>query len=688
MFRKGLSIVLCLLLVLSVFTVIPFSVPAQVVDCAELGVESTGNATFDKFINTYPWRDGDPWGVRGPEIAPYDFGSCGAYAADFTYYCYNTSPRDGSYFSSTSEIQAGDVIVLGNAGDGTGHWFVVLKRNGNSLYTAEGNVGGKVRIGWNYTILSGNRFSEDSRAMTEAIHHGSAPDQNINLGTNFYSTIENPYSGTAVTGVDGNDVKSYALNSSLSQWWKFENCGNNNEYKITNCSYNKCIDVYCADNKNNTNVDLYTSNDTSAQRWYIRSASNGYVLIPKCAGSRCIDIEKVSSEDGANIQIFTCSSNNAQVFKIPYRLQSAPCDFGERFESTIVNTYSGKAVTNKDGSVKLYPVDGSYSQAWGFYRSSNLSYEIFSYCNWGSCLDVANGLPYNNTAVDIYSENNSAAQRWFIIKEGEGKYRLVPQISTGRTLDIKDGNTADGNTFQIYDYNKTNAQYYSIDPDGSFFTPLDYGEHFKAKIVNVGTKKNVVGQADDNVVIHSNDTGNNAVWEFSKNSDGSYYIVNCEYNKRLDLYASLPYNHTNIGLYEANNSYGQRWFLVKSGNDIAFVPACVLMRCMDVKEANPNDGTNIELFSYSESRAQKFSVVRIEDPTTPLLLGDADGGGEVTITDATAIQRHLASIPTYAYNEEAADVDGNGSVSIIDATCIQRHLAQLPAPEGIGKPIS
>ena len=29
-----------------------------------------------------------------------------------------------------------------------------------------------------------------------------------------------------------------------------------------------------------------------------------------------------------------------------------------------------------------------------------------------------------------------------------------------------------------------------------------------------------------------------------------------------------------------------------------------------------------------------------------VLLGDADGDGEITVLDATAIQRHLASLPT------------------------------------------
>ncbi len=57
------------------------------------------------------------------------------------------------------------------------------------------------------------------------------------------------------------------------------------------------------------------------------------------------------------------------------------------------------------------------------------------------------------------------------------------------------------------------------------------------------------------------------------------------------------------------------------------------------------------------------------------LLGDADSDGAVTVLDATAIQRNLASFETAAFDEKAADVDGDGIISILDATYIQRWLA-------------
>ena len=63
---------------------------------------------------------------------------------------------------------------------------------------------------------------------------------------------------------------------------------------------------------------------------------------------------------------------------------------------------------------------------------------------------------------------------------------------------------------------------------------------------------------------------------------------------------------------------------------------------------------------------------------TELLVGDADQSGDVSILDATHIQRCLASLAVFKENgEKAADCDFDSSVTIIDATAIQRYLASL-----------
>lgn len=69
---------------------------------------------------------------------------------------------------------------------------------------------------------------------------------------------------------------------------------------------------------------------------------------------------------------------------------------------------------------------------------------------------------------------------------------------------------------------------------------------------------------------------------------------------------------------------------------------------------------------------------------TTYVRGDADGDGEITVIDATVIQRVLADIPTASFYEKAADVDNNG-LDITDATMIQRKLAEIADPYGIGE---
>lgn len=56
--------------------------------------------------------------------------------------------------------------------------------------------------------------------------------------------------------------------------------------------------------------------------------------------------------------------------------------------------------------------------------------------------------------------------------------------------------------------------------------------------------------------------------------------------------------------------------------------------------------------------------------------GDADCDGEVTILDATVIQRVLINMEWEPFNRKAADVNGNG-LDITDATLIQRFNAGL-----------
>ena len=94
-------------------------------------------------------------------------------------------------------------------------------------------------------------------------------------------------------------------------------------------------------------------------------------------------------------------------------------------------------------------------------------------------------------------------------------------------------------------------------------------------------------------------------------------------------------------------------------------------------------GTN---YDVSEDRSELVMYYTYPpcESSSGYIIGDADADGEVTILDATAIQRTLASLPTQSFDERAADADRDGEVTILDATAIQRYLAGFPNIYGIG----
>ena len=63
---------------------------------------------------------------------------------------------------------------------------------------------------------------------------------------------------------------------------------------------------------------------------------------------------------------------------------------------------------------------------------------------------------------------------------------------------------------------------------------------------------------------------------------------------------------------------------------------------------------------------------------SPMRIGDADGDWEVTVLDATRIQRWLTGLNNMdKLHQFLSDVNRNGEVDILDATRIQRKLASL-----------
>ena len=87
--------------------------------------------------------------------------------------------------------------------------------------------------------------------------------------------------------------------------------------------------------------------------------------------------------------------------------------------------------------------------------------------------------------------------------------------------------------------------------------------------------------------------------------------------------------------------------------------------CLSTQYGQKIECENISGFIYTKSDSNNSS---------PVIYGDIDGDGEVSIADAVLLAQYLAKWDV-VINEQAADCDGDGEVTIADAVLLSQYLA-------------
>lgn len=147
------------------------------------------------------------------------------------------------------------------------------------------------------------------------------------IGTNFYGAIVNVGAGKCLTSSagygDGNNVFSRAyqtLGGNAYQIWKFER-QENGSYKIISAFDGRCLDIADASSASGANVQVVGDNGNAAQRWYIYKSGHSYngqdAYTFRGGCTECVlDVADGSAADGANIQVYTANQTEAQRFII------------------------------------------------------------------------------------------------------------------------------------------------------------------------------------------------------------------------------------------------------------------------------------------------------------------------------------------------------------------------------------
>ena len=403
------------------------------------------------------------------------------------------------------------------------------------------------------------------------------------------------------------------------------------------------FDVAGGSLKNGGNVQTYSCNGTLSQL-FKAEYRDGYYVLRNAGSGKVLDVAAGDVVPGANVQQWDESSNDNQLF-------SVIANEDERY--SFINKGTGLMLAVSDSNLVAAAAGNSVQTSFVMTEQEDLLseglYEVYPSANSSFVLDVAGGSADNSANVQLFASNGSFAQKW-LIKKVEGArntYTFESVCSSNRlavagtnvctvtpadaraqqwtaridsngiefvsvenqslSLDVKGGSFASSSNVQVYGSNDSLAQRFRLRATSA---TIDNGAYFIRMASHAGSVLDVSGGSYSdgaNVQIWQNNDSGAQKWNFSRNGDGSYTIVNAASSKALDVKDAAVSSGANIQQWSKNGSAAQRWYIDYVPGGFKLSSALNGAFVVDVSGGSSANGTNVALYASNDSRAQRFT---------------------------------------------------------------------------------
>ena len=354
-------------------------------------------------------------------------------------------------------------------------WFIRDSGAGYYLQSALGN--------WVLDLSGGNTANGAAirlytpNGTASQLFVVSSSDVNIATGVSMIITsVANKKLVTDVTGAsmaNGARVQLYSSNNTNAQKYRFESIGNGT-YKIINANSGKVLDVAGGSTANGAALQQYTSNNTVAQQWTVRNYGSGRIALVSVNANKAVDIPGGNAVQQAQLQLYSPNGIVAQQWLVA----KAPLTLRERLNETAAKhrqdlpdgtyTFGSRLNTSMKmdvsgasrsnyGNVQIWAGNGTNAQKWKVTHDSN-GYATLTSVNSGKVLDVNGGVSASGTNVQQYDSNGTYAQKWIAVKNSDGSYTFQSALAENIVLDVSGASTSNGANVQLYTANGTNAQ--------------------------------------------------------------------------------------------------------------------------------------------------------------------------------------------------------------------------------------
>ncbi|WP_204314837.1 glycosyl hydrolase 53 family protein [Bifidobacterium aerophilum] len=142
-------------------------------------------------------------------------------------------------------------------------------------------------------------------------------------------------------------------------------------------------------------------------------ADGTYEIVSTAKDSMRVDVAGGSKKNGANVQLYTANGTSAQKWKVTHD--------GKGYV-TLTNVKSGKVLdvagagTGKGANIQQYQSNKSYAQKWILTKDSRGRVVLYSALAENMAVDVSGGSRNNGANIQLWSYNGSSAQRWTLKK--------------------------------------------------------------------------------------------------------------------------------------------------------------------------------------------------------------------------------------------------------------------------------
>jgi hypothetical protein len=278
----------------------------------------------------------------------------------------------------------------------------------------------------------------------------------------------------------GANVQQYTVNRTDAQIWAV--VSQSTGYELVCSLTGNALDVEDGNRVSGTNVQQYTRNGTAAQRWTIAAdgktvsigSTSHSTYVVQCVGtSLALDVSNGGTTAGTNVQIYTANQTDAQRWAfVPVACMATggTYEIVSALDPNICFDVPGQSTTN-GCRIQVYCRNGTNAQVWqaDVHDDQTVSFVVPS---TGKALDSdVNGGDGCPVIQWEYDEANNP-KKWLCERDGSmtvngatvPTYTLHPVLHDGLVADVANGSTELGTTVQLWTPNGTAAQRFAFIP--------------------------------------------------------------------------------------------------------------------------------------------------------------------------------------------------------------------------------